>query len=99
MASLTPGYRRFTAWAITWLAVWRSTGNAFSSFRVRMFSWQSRSTIVRISTSSPSISPAQATRASPSLKSRAMSYTDLLSAYSFTEPSFNVIFIMGSLLL
>ncbi len=92
MASLAPGYRRFTAWAITWLAVWRRADRPFSSRAVRIFNWQSSSTTVRKSAVSPLISPAQAARASPSLISRAISYTDLLSAYSLTEPSFNVTF-------
>ena len=66
----------------------------FSSFRVRMFSSQSLSMTVLKSTTSPFSSPATVIRASPSLKSWAISYTDLLSAYSFTEPSFSVIFIL-----
>ena len=39
----------------------------------------------------PSTSPAHATLARPSLISAAMSITDFASAYSFLEPSFNVI--------
>ena len=98
IASFASGYNLFTASASTCEAVWRSAASPSLSFAVKIFKEQSSSTIVLKSTTSPLISPAQATLASPSLISNAISYTDLLSAYSFTEPSFNVIFIIFLLL-
>ena len=82
-----------------WEAVWRKAPFPFSSLNVRMFKLQSFSTGVLRSTISPSISPAVAALASPSLISAAISMTDFASGYSFTEPSFKVIFIISFLLL
>ena len=82
-----------------WEAVWRKAPFPFSSLNVRIFKLQSLSTGVLRSTISPSISPAVAALASPSLISAAISMTDFASAYSFTEPSFKVIFMVSFLLL
>ena len=94
MASLVPGHSLLMACAITWLAVWRSAERPSGSFAVKMLKWQSLSTTVLKSASSPSISATQAILARPSLMSFAMSRTDIGFSYSLTEPSFNVIFIL-----
>ena len=99
IASFASGYRRFTASASTWLAVWRYAASPAGSLAVRIFNSQSCSTTVRRSTTSPFTSPAQATLARPSLISAAMSITDIACAYSFTLPSFNVIFMCFSFFL
>ncbi len=57
-----------------------------------MFSAQSFSITVRRSITFPSTSPAHAIRASPSLRSAAMSMMRIGCAYSLKEPSLRVIF-------
>ena len=95
MASFASGNTRFTASASTWEVVWRSAANPSGSLAVQISSRQSCSTMVRRSTTSPSTLAQQAALARPSLMSMAMSYTLLLSSYSFTEPSFKIIFMFS----
>ena len=93
IASFASGYSRFTACAITWLAEWRSAASPFSSFAVKIFKVQSEARTVRRSIVSPLTSPTQAIRPKPSLTSFATCKMDMDCEYSFTLPSFNVIFI------
>ena len=96
MASFASGYSLFTACAITWLAEWRSAASPFSSFAVKIFKVQSEARTVRRSIVSPLTSPTQAIRPKPSLRSFATCKMDMDCEYSFTLPSFNVIFIFLS---
>ena len=64
-----------------------------------MFNVQSLSIVVLRSTTSPSTSPAHAALPKAPAMSNAISFTDIGSEYSFTEPSFKVTFIVFSPLL
>ena len=93
IASFASGKTLFTASASTCDAECLITESASLSFNVIRLSSQSLSISSLKSCITPFTSPATTFLAKPSLMSLAISIILFLLSYSFTEPSFNVIFI------